>query len=97
MAVIVDEQLLRFARDEIGYLSSPETPRHPCVGAGALCPRRRVEPCGTRALGGGVSASLQSFAARSSARLSCCCTARQQRRRTLRRRSRAPTRPIVTR
>ena len=46
-----------------GYLTSPETPRHPCVGAGALCYRRRVEPCGTRALGGGASALLQLFAA----------------------------------
>ena len=30
-----------------------------------------MEPCGTRALGGGASASLQSFAARCSVRLSC--------------------------
>ena len=78
-----------FAPSAIGYLSSSETPRHPCVGAGALSPRRRVEPCGTRALGGGAWASRLSFAARCSVCLSCCCTTERRTRRAQRRR-RAP-------
>ena len=58
----------------------------------ALCPRRRVEPCGTRALGGGASALLQLFAARCSVRLSSCCRARLRTRRGLRPRRAARTR-----
>src|ERR1700722_16633559 len=81
-----------FAWLAIGYLCSLETPRHPYVGAGALCPRRRVEPCGTRALGGGASALLQQFAARFLSCLSFCCKAHLRTRRGLRPRRAACTR-----
>ena len=54
-----------FAWSAIGYLCSPETPATRTSARVALCPRRRVEPCGTRALGGGASALLQLSAARS--------------------------------
>ena len=43
------------------------------VSARVHCPRRRVEPCGNRALRGGASASPLSSAAACSVRLSSCC------------------------
>ena len=50
----------------------PDPPRRPVCRRGCTVPRRRVEPCGNRALGGGASASPQSFAAHCSGYLSFC-------------------------